>query len=86
MFLNIEKNRVNDDKCIISHFIHSELKYHCAAIQKLSELFSHINKTNVNTGLVKFADDYGIKKLKKKIRILKLKNKKRNLKKTKKKK
>ena len=57
MFLNIEKNRVNDDKCIISHFIHSELKYHCAAIQKLSELFSHINKTNVNTGLVKFADD-----------------------------
>ena len=61
MFLNIEKNRVNDDKCIISHFIHSELKYHCAAIQKLSELFSHINKTNVNTGLVKFADDYGIK-------------------------
>ena len=61
-YINYEKQRVEDSKQIIAKFIHSELKYHCQAIERLSKLFVEINKTNVNTGLIKFSQEYGIKK------------------------
>ena len=60
-YINYEKQRVEDNKQIITKFIHSELKYHCQAIEKLSKLFVVINKTNVNSGLKKFSQEYGIK-------------------------
>ena len=60
-FLEYEKQRVMDNKYLLNYFIHSELKFHCAAIQKLGELFSHINKSIINLDLEKFAEEYGIK-------------------------
>ena len=60
-YINYEKQRVEDNKQIIAKFIHSELKYHCQAIERLSKLFVEINKTNVNTGLKKFSEEYRIK-------------------------
>ena len=60
-FLEYEKQRVMDNKYLLNYFVHSELKFHCAAIQKLGELFSQINKSVINLDLEKFAEDYGIK-------------------------
>ena len=60
-FLKYEEQRVKDNKYILNYFIHSELKYHCAAIQKMGELFSQINKGIINLDLEMFAEDYGIK-------------------------
>jgi len=61
-YINYEKQRVEDSKQIIAKFIHSEMKYHCQALEKLSKLFVEINKTNVNIDLKKFSQEYGIKK------------------------
>ena len=61
-FIKYETQRINDNKQILTKFIHSELKYHCQAIEKLSKLFAAISKANVNAGLKKFSQKYGIKK------------------------
>ena len=61
-FIKYETQRLADNKQIIAKFIHSELKYHCQAIEKLSKLFAAISKANVNAGLKKFSQKYGIKK------------------------
>ena len=60
-YINYEKQRVEDNKQIFAKFIHSELKYHCQAIERLSKLFVKINTSNVNLGLIKFSKEYGIK-------------------------
>ena len=60
-FINFEKKRANDNKHIFAKYIHSELKYHCEAIELLSKLFSDIKKTELNADLEEFAEKYGIK-------------------------
>lgn len=60
-FINFEKRRADDNKHIFAKYIHSELKYHCQAIELLSKLFENINKTELNADLEKFAENYGIK-------------------------
>ena len=60
-FLKYENTRIKDDKFLILNFIHSELKYHCEVLQKLSELFISTKNKDVRVGLKKFGDDYGIK-------------------------
>ena len=61
-FQKYEKERTEDNKQIFLKFIHSELKYHCAALQQKSELFTKTNKKNVLVGLKKFAKEYNLEK------------------------
>jgi len=59
-FKAYEKERIGDNKRIFLKFIHSELKYHCAIIQQLSELFKKTNEKNTIIELKKFAKGYNI--------------------------
>ena len=61
-FMKYEKRRVEDNRFIFLNFIHSELKYHCAALENLSKLFVNTKNKNVLIDLLKFADEYQIKK------------------------
>ena len=38
-----------DNTYLFLHFIHSELKCHCEALERMSKLFSEINKINPDT-------------------------------------
>lgn len=60
-FSKYEKERVEDNRFLLLHFIHSELKYHCAVLQELTELFEETNKRDVNVDLINFAENYSIK-------------------------
>lgn len=50
-----ESNRINDNKNLFLHFIYSELKYHAAALEKMSELFYKINGKDPREFLEEFA-------------------------------
>jgi hypothetical protein len=54
--VKFESERVDDNKCLFLHFIHSELKYHAAALEKLSKLFHQINEKEPLEELEKFAN------------------------------
>ena len=56
-----KKNMKNDNKCLFLHFIHSELKYHCAALERMSNLFFEINKINPDAKIDDLAKSLGIK-------------------------
>lgn len=61
-YLEYENDRIKNSKFIILNYIHSELKYHCNTLQKLSTLFSTINESNILIELEEFAKNYGIQK------------------------
>ena len=56
-----EEERSSDNKNLFLQYIHSELKYHAAALQKMSELFNDINEIDPFEDLQHFAEDYDIK-------------------------
>ena len=58
--MNFESERCEDNKCLFLQFIHSELKYHAAALQKMSDLFYNINEKEPYEDLEKFAEKYRI--------------------------
>ena len=58
--VKFESDRCEDNKFLFLQYIHSELKYHAAALQKLSELFNDINEKEPFEDLEKFVDDYNI--------------------------
>ena len=62
-FKNYEKERSEDNRLLLLRFIHSELKYHCAQLQQMSELFAKTNSKDVTSGLKPFAKEYGIEKI-----------------------
>ena len=43
-FKNYEKERSEDNRLLLLRFIHSELKYHCAQLQQMSELYAKTNQ------------------------------------------
>ena len=55
-----ESERVDDNKFLFLHFIHSELKYHAAALEKMSELFYKINEKEPRAELEDFKNRYKI--------------------------
>ena len=55
--MKFENERCEDNKCLFLQFIHSELKYHAGALEKISELFYNINKKEPYEELKKFAED-----------------------------
>ena len=57
ILMKLECERCEDNKCLFLQFIHSELKFHAAALQKMSELFYNINKKEPYEDLIKFAED-----------------------------
>lgn len=59
-FKNYEKERSEDNRLLLLRFIHSELKYHCAQLQQMSELFAKTNSKNPLAGIKKFAKEYSI--------------------------
>ena len=62
-FKNYDKERSEDNRLLLLRFIHSELKYHCAQLQQMSELFAKTNSKDVTAGLKPFAKEYGIEKI-----------------------
>ena len=48
-FQKYKYNMNEDNTYLFLHFIHSELKCHCEALERMSKLFSEINKINPDT-------------------------------------
>lgn len=59
--VKFESDRVQDNQFLFLHYIHSELKYHCAALEKLSKLFFEIKKIEPRENLIEFAAKYDLK-------------------------
>ena len=55
-----KENMRNDNKCLFLQFIHSELKYHCAALERMSNLFFEINEINPNNKIRDLAKSLNI--------------------------
>ena len=55
-----ESERGDDNKFLFLHFIHSELKYHAAALEKMSELFYKINEKEPQAELEEFKNRFKI--------------------------
>ena len=55
-----ESERVDDNKFLFLHFIHSEVKYHASALEKMSELFYKINLMQPYEQLDEFAKRFSI--------------------------
>lgn len=53
--VKFESERVDDNKLLFLHFIHSELKYHATALEKISDLFYKINGKDPREFLEEFA-------------------------------
>ena len=51
-----ERDRVEDSKYIILHFIHCEMTYHAKSVEKLSKLYKDINALNPKVCLKGFTD------------------------------
>lgn len=58
--MTFERARCNDNKKLFLHFIHSELKYHAAALENLTSLFSQINEKEPKESFEEFIDKYKI--------------------------
>lgn len=55
-----ESERIEDNKLLFLHFIHSELKYHAACLEKMSELFYKIKEIDPRVELEVFKTRYKI--------------------------
>ena len=55
-----ESERISDNKYLFLHFIYSDLKYHAAALEKMSELFYKINEKEPREDLEDFAKNLNI--------------------------
>ena len=58
--VRFESERVDDNKCLFLHFIHSELKYHAACLEKLSKLFHDIKEKEPLEEIEKFVNKLNI--------------------------
>ena len=58
--MKFESERINDNKFLFLHYIHSELKYHAASLEKMSLLFNKINSIEPREELLEFTKKYGI--------------------------
>ena len=58
--VKFESERVLDNQYLFLHYIHSELKYHCAALENLSKLFFEIKGMDPRENLEEFASKYGL--------------------------
>ena len=58
--MKFESERCEDNKNLFLQYIHSELKYHAAVLQEMSELFNSINEKEPFEDLENFAKDYNI--------------------------
>lgn len=58
--MKFESERCEDNKNLFLQYIHSELKYHAAVLQELSELFNSINEKEPFEDLENFAKKYNI--------------------------
>ena len=58
--MTFESARCNDNKKLFLHFIHSELKYHAAALENLTSLFSQINEKEPKESFDEFIEKYKI--------------------------
>ena len=58
--VQFESERVNDNKCLFLHYIHSELQYHAKALEKMSSLFNLINSIDPRGELPSFEKKYNI--------------------------
>ena len=58
--VKFESERVLDNQYLFLHYIHSELKYHCAALENLSKLFFEIKGMDPRENLEEFAEKYGL--------------------------
>ena len=58
--VKFESERVEDNKFLFLHYIHSELKYHCAALEDLSNLFFEVKGIEPRENLEDFAKHYGL--------------------------
>jgi hypothetical protein len=56
-------NKTKDNKYIFMHYIFSELKYHSASLEKLTNLFFEINNIEPIAHLRQFGTQYGIGKI-----------------------
>ena len=59
-FLKFEADRVVDNKYLFLHFIHSELAYHTAALEKLSTLYKNIQDIEPIEKLPDFVGKYSL--------------------------
>ena len=57
-FLEFEAERVEDNKNVILHYIHSELAYHASALQEMSKLYQEISIREPKEKLREFIDKY----------------------------
>lgn len=62
--VEFEANRVNDNKSVLLHFIHSELAYHSNALQFLLTLFQEINIRDPKEKLKDFINKYNLNTMK----------------------
>ena len=58
--MGFEKERIENNKFLFLQYIHSELKYHAASLEKMSLLFNKINSIEPREELVEFKKRYGI--------------------------
>ena len=58
--VKFESERVIDNQYLFLHYIHSELKYHCRALESLSDLFFEIKGINPRENLIDFAKHYDL--------------------------
>lgn len=58
--VKFESERVNDNKFLFLHYIHSELKYHAICLEKMSALFYRINAIDPRAELPEFIRKYNI--------------------------
>lgn len=56
-----EAERVNDNKYLFLHYVHSELKYHASMVENLSVLFKKIKDIDPRSELPDFIRKYGLK-------------------------
>ena len=56
-------NKTKDNKYIFMHYIFSELKYHSASLERLTNLFNEINNIEPLAYLRQFGKQYGIEKI-----------------------
>ena len=59
--MGFEKERIENNKFLFLQYIHSELKYHAASLEKMGLLFNKINSIEPREELNEFKKRYGIK-------------------------
>lgn len=58
--VQLEKDRAEDNKYLLLHFVHSELEYHAACLEKMTNLFNTINNIEPREILPQFMQKYRI--------------------------